>query len=429
MDRRRLIIFTRYPVPGRTKTRLIPALGPDGAAELHRRMTERTLWMARGSGLAKPGCLEICYSGGDLRRMRDWLGETWVYRAQRNGDLGERMAHAIQAGFAAGKRPIVLIGTDCPGLSSAHLRLAFQYLRNHDIVIGPSHDGGYYLLGLRRMVEELFSGIAWGGRRVYAQTLKKAASAGLRIRELPPLPDVDHPQDLDFWYRAERSALSVVIPTRNEEGFIGKTLSHLDGEAEGEWIVVDGGSRDHTVEVAEKAGARVMVTPPGRGTQMNAGARAARGDVLLFVHADTLMPPGYVALIRAALHDPRVVGGYFRMRFFPSTFFLRYLEKTVDLRTRLFRLPFGDQAYFVRASVFALSGGFAEIPLMEDVEFIGRLRRLGRLAHIPSPVKTSARRFVRLGGMRALFRNRLTYLGYILGVSPERLARWYDRGP
>jgi rSAM/selenodomain-associated transferase 2/rSAM/selenodomain-associated transferase 1 len=425
MDRQRLIIFTRYPVPGRTKTRLIPALGREGAAELHRRMTEHTLWVARGGGFAKPGCLEVCYSGGDLLSMRNWLGDPWGYRPQSGGDLGERMAHAFQAGFAAGKRRIVLIGTDCPGLSSAHLRLAFLSLRNHDVVLGPSHDGGYYLLGLRRMVEGLFSGIAWGGRQVYAQTLKKARAAGLLIRVLNPLSDVDHPEDLDFWYRAERSALSVVIPTHNEEDHIGETLSHLDCGAEKEVIVVDGGSRDRTAETAEKSGARVMVSPSGRGIQMNAGARSARGDVLLFVHADSLMPPGYGSLIRTALRDPQVVGGYFRMRFFPSTFFLRYLELTVDLRTRIFRLPYGDQGYFVRASVFALSGGFAEIPLMEDVEFIKRLRRLGRLAYIQSPVKTSARRFERLGAMRALLRNRLTFLGYKLGVSPERLARWY----
>ncbi len=429
MDRRRLIIFTRYPVPGRTKTRLIPALGPEGAAELHRRMTEHTLWAARGSGIAKPGCLEVCYSGGDLLRMRNWLGDPWVYRPQSGGDLGERMGHAFRAGFAAGKRRIVLIGSDCPGLSSAHLSLAFLSLRNYDVVLGPSHDGGYYLLGLRGMAEELFSGIDWGGRQVYAQTLEKAGSAGLLVRELASLPDVDRPQDLDFWHRAEHSALSVVIPTRNEEVHIGKTLSHLDRGSEGEVIVVDGGSRDRTPEVAEKAGARVMITRPGRGIQMNAGARNARGEILLFLHADTLMPSGYVSLIRAALRDPRVVGGYFRMRFFPSTLFLRILEKTVDLRTRLFRLPYGDQAYFVRASVFALSGGFAEIPLMEDVEFIKRMRRLGRLVYLPSPVRTSARRFERLGGIQALVRNRLTFWGYKLGVRPERLARWYYKDP
>jgi rSAM/selenodomain-associated transferase 2 len=224
--------------------------------------------------------------------------------------------------------------------------------------------------------------------------------------------------------------LSIVIPALNEEARIGETLARcLEAGAPSELIVVDGGSRDRTAALAEKAGARVLVSRPGRGSQMNLGAGEAEGDVLLFLHADTLLPEGYDRLIRSAFQDPAVVGGYFRLRFSRSSPLLRYKEGTIDLRTRVFRMPYGDQALFVRAPVFSLAGGFPAIPIMEDVEFVRRLRRMGKLAYVRNAtVSTSARRFARLGMLRATLRNKATFYGYRLGLPPDRLARWYYRG-
>jgi len=429
MARRRLIILTRFPDPGKSKSRLIPVLGPDGAAEIHSRMTEHTLDTALGLGLRRSQSLEVCYTGADEAAMRGWLGAGRHYVLQSEGDLGRRMAHAFGRAFSERRRHVVLIGTDCPALSTAHLRQAFAFLRTTDAVIGPALDGGYYLLGLRRMVPELFTGIPWGGDEVFQRTREKLRRAGLSVRELPPLGDVDTPGDLDTWEKVRTQALSIVIPALNEEARIGETLARcLEAGDPLELIVVDGGSRDRTAAVAQKAGARVLVSHPGRGSQMNLGAGAAKGDILLFLHADTLLPEGYDRLIRSALRTPSVVGGYFRLRFSRSSPLLRYKERTINLRTRVFRMPYGDQALFVRAPVFSLAGGFPDIPIMEDVELVRRLRRMGKLAYVRNAaVSTSARRFTRLGTLRATLRNKATFYGYRLGLSPDRLARWYYR--
>ena len=160
---------------------------------------------------------------------------------------------------------------------------------------------------------------------------------------------------------------------------------------------------------------------------MNSGAETAAGDILLFMHADTLPPRDYVQLIRAAMEDLEVLGGYFRLNFQPSTPYLRFKEKKVSFRTKNFKMPFGDQAYFIRAPIFCEMGGFQEIPLMEDVEFIRRLRTMGKLVYLQAPVVTSSRHFQRRGTLRASIVNKIVYYGYFLGVSPNRLARLYSR--
>jgi rSAM/selenodomain-associated transferase 2/rSAM/selenodomain-associated transferase 1 len=393
-------------------------------------MTEHTLKTALGTDLRRTGSLEICYTGADRAGMQGWLGEGRLYSSQGEGDLGQRMERAMSRAFAQGKRRVVLIGTDCPALSSAHLRQAFSLLRGADAVIGPALDGGYYLLGLRRMHAGIFTQMPWGGDQVFSRTRERLCRAGFSVRELPPLGDVDTPSDLDAWTRVRAQALSIVIPALNEEERIGRTLARcLETETRPELIVVDGGSRDRTAALAEEAGARVLFSRPGRGPQLNRGAGAAAGDILLFLHADTRVPSGYDRLIRSVLRDPSVVGGYFRLGFSRNSPLLRYKQGSIDLRTRVFRMPYGDQALFVRASVFSLAGGFPDIPIMEDVELVLRLRRLGKLAYVrESRVVTSARRFARLGTLRATLRNKITFYGYRLGFSPHRLARWYYRG-
>jgi rSAM/selenodomain-associated transferase 2/rSAM/selenodomain-associated transferase 1 len=391
-------------------------------------MTEHTLSIARVLEKNHPGSLEVHFTGGNESEMGAWLGADLKYVKQGPGDLGDRLQHALKLGFSQGCRRSLVIGTDCPGLSVAHLQAAFDALRKCDAVFGPSLDGGYYLIGLRRMDSRLFQDIPWGGDRVLKKSLAKAHAAGLRVKTLNPLQDVDTPDDLDTWDRCEQQTLSIVIPALNEQDLIRETLLHTAGVEPGERIVVDGGSFDRTVERAEAQGARVVLSSPGRGPQMNLGAENASGSILLFLHADTLLPPDFSGLIRSQLNDPAVIGGYFRLRFIPRTFQMRFKEWTVNLRTRIFRLPYGDQAYFVRASVFHLAQGFPDIPLMEDVDFIRKLRRLGKLVYIPTPVSTSARRFLRYSGFLGTVRNKLTFYGYRIGVPPERLARWYYRG-
>lgn len=187
-----LVVFTRYPEAGRVKTRLIPALGERGSEMLHRKMVELTLAQARAFG----GEVEVHFSGGSHQLMRSWLGKQLQYRKQKGTTLGDRLYNAVAEAFAENNSKVVVIGTDCPGLTTGHIERAFNLLDRSDLVLGPAFDGGYYLIGLKKVVKELFSGIKWGSDLVYRQTIVAAERANLRITELEKLADIDCPSDL-----------------------------------------------------------------------------------------------------------------------------------------------------------------------------------------------------------------------------------------
>lgn len=195
----RLIIFTRYPEPGKTKTRLIPVLGEEGAATLQRQMTESTLAEVKKLSRFYPLSMQVHFAGGNEQLMQDWLGSSIIYRRQTEGDIGCRMASAFQESFEAGMDSIVLIGIDCPELNVQLMVQAFQALDRHDLVLGPARDGGYYLIGLRRFVPELFIGISWSTDEVLQQTQKIIQRLKLAVAYLPLLSDIDRPEDLSLW--------------------------------------------------------------------------------------------------------------------------------------------------------------------------------------------------------------------------------------
>ena len=184
----RIVLFTRYPHAGRAKTRLIPALGPERAAGLHRRLTERTLAAVRAAGLP----FELRVTGAPVAAFRDWLGDVGVV-AQGEGGLGERLDRA------GPPYPTLFIGADAPDLTSALLREAADALGDRRAVIGPAEDGGYWLLGLAEPVAGVFADVAWGTDRVFAQTLKRLSVAGVEPALLPMLADCDRPEDLARW--------------------------------------------------------------------------------------------------------------------------------------------------------------------------------------------------------------------------------------
>jgi rSAM/selenodomain-associated transferase 1 len=186
----RVILFTRYPVAGKAKTRMISALGPQGAADLQRRLTEHVL--ARCAGLP----VEVRYDGADRQTMAQWLGGDLRYRPQGDGDLGTRLHRAFHEAFGAGCDRVIAIGADCPAITARLLRQALRRLGDRDVVIGPADDGGYCLIGLQQACPQLFTAIDWGGARVFDQTMAAAARLGLTAWVLPRLDDVDRPDDL-----------------------------------------------------------------------------------------------------------------------------------------------------------------------------------------------------------------------------------------
>lgn len=219
--------------------------------------------------------------------------------------------------------------------------------------------------------------------------------------------------------------VSVIIPTLNEEARLPKLLEFLAlEEPRPETIVVDGGSLDHTADKAQIWANRLLVTAPGRGHQLNQGAKIARGQILWFLHADSEPPRHSVSKILELLHNrPELLGGAFRLKFDHSTMGLRAIAFGANLRSRMFSMPWGDQGLFVRKSVFWQLGGFPDWPIMEDFAFQRLLSKRGETYLMKEPLITSARRYEKLGTMKAMALNFNTLWWYYRGKSPEEMQK------
>ncbi len=218
--------------------------------------------------------------------------------------------------------------------------------------------------------------------------------------------------------------ISVVIPTLNEESHLEKTLqSIIKQEGDYESYVVDGGSRDNTISIAKRY-TTVISSQRGRAMQMNTGAKACCGDILLFLHADTILPDNAFREIRKRMKDDTVAGGSFYIAFDADTFILRGVSFITRFNFRLFH--FGDQGIFVRRSIFQTLNGYKEMPIMEDYDFYKRLGRQGKVILIRTPVISSARRFIKKGVIRQLLINKFVVLAYWAGVDIQTIKRFYD---
>ncbi|MHC5768255.1 MAG: TIGR04283 family arsenosugar biosynthesis glycosyltransferase [Nostoc sp.] len=225
----------------------------------------------------------------------------------------------------------------------------------------------------------------------------------------------------------DAAKISIIIPAINEAGNIQKAIATTQGSINIEVIVVDGGSSDDTVAIAQSLNVKVISSSPGRAVQMNAGAVAASGDILLFLHADTRLPTGFDEMIRTALQQPGTVAGAFKLRIDASLLSLRWVEWGVNVRSHFYQMPYGDQAIFLTKEVFQQIGGFPELPIMEDFELMRRLKGIGHIVIISTPVVTSARRWLQKGVLKTTLLNQIVIIAYLLAVSPERICSWYRR--
>jgi rSAM/selenodomain-associated transferase 2 len=235
----------------------------------------------------------------------------------------------------------------------------------------------------------------------------------------------------DTTERRNQCHFTIVIPVLNEGDRINALIEHLHNqgfEYSYEIIVVDGDPQGGTVKAIQSEGVVTIATEKGRGRQMNAGAAASSGDILIFLHADTMLPDGALNKISRALDKQDYVGGAFDLKIDSDRLFLKYISVRASLRTRWNRIPYGDQAIFLRKQYFDQIGGFRDIPLMEDVELMRRIKKDGRKIHIlPDKVTTSARRWQRDGALYTTVRNQVLVALFRLGVSPGRLAKYYWR--
>ncbi len=238
--------------------------------------------------------------------------------------------------------------------------------------------------------------------------------------------------------------ISVIIPTLNEAKNIQATLATTQIATNVEVIIVDGGSEDDTVAIAQSEGIKVISSYRGRALQMNAGAAAATGEILLFLHADTHLPAKFDVMVRkifsrsisTSISKPiskpisteTIVAGAFTLKIDAKGIALRLVEWGVKLRSHLFKMPYGDQAIFLKKQTFQEIGGFPELPIMEDFELIRRLQSYGKIAIIPVSVVTSARRWLQKGVFQTTLINQIVIIAYFLGISPESLRSLYRQG-
>lgn len=221
------------------------------------------------------------------------------------------------------------------------------------------------------------------------------------------------------------TSVAVIIPVRNEERMLAERIECLSSLGADEIVIVDGGSSDHSLELLQASGLRWLTSEPGRAVQMNAGAATCEADILLFLHIDTTLDSSHIARTRQAMRDERVVGGRFDVRLSGRYPALRIVSFFINLRSRLSRISTGDQAMFVRRSLFERLGGFPRQPLMEDIELSRRLKRAGKIACLRDRVESSSRRWEERGIVRTVLLMWWLRLRYRLGAEPAALKRHY----
>jgi rSAM/selenodomain-associated transferase 2/rSAM/selenodomain-associated transferase 1 len=450
-----ICLFAKPPRPGEVKTRLARGIGDVAAAEVANAFVFDTLErFTRRPSLR----LVLATTDSDAVEWRDIAGigtgdiAIWP---QGEGDLGARIERVLRR--ALEESPVALaIGADAPDLPLERVDEAIALLAGGDdtarvdAVLVPAEDGGFALLGLRRCPPGLLDDLPWSAAHTFAATRSRLEAAGLRVAMLAPWRDIDEVADLRQLERrlrddaalrdelprtatwlAANPSLAIIVPTLNEVARIDALLEHLIGLfGVDEILVVDGGSTDGTGDrVASYPGVDLLHTAPGRARQMNAGAAAARSEILLFLHADVRLPADAPARVRRTLapssRSPAVAGA-FRIRTLAEgrRGWIRWFLPIADARSRYSRLPYGDQALFLRSETFRAAGGFPEQALMEDLELARRLSRLGRIVVDRGVVEVSGRRFFARPIYYPLAIN-LFPLFYALGVSPARLSRWY----
>jgi len=220
--------------------------------------------------------------------------------------------------------------------------------------------------------------------------------------------------------------ISVVIPTLNEEAHIAKSINSAKSEAF-EVIVVDSGS-DKTADIAQQLECKVITASQGRASQMNAGGREAAGEILLFLHGDTVLPQQFSTEVHKLLSTPQIACGAFGLHIDQPGITVRIIEFCTNIRAKLFSMPYGDQAIFMYKSLFNTVNGYDDVSFLEDVMLVNAIKNHGKIAISDHKVSTSGRRWQKRGIVRTTMINRLIILGFLLGASPKRLDKWYRIG-
>ncbi len=428
-----IVVYAKAPVAGQVKTRLIPKLGEAGATKLHEAFVEDTLAMVSTSADSFDVELHTDVPTGAW----SWPG---VRRVQCAGDLGTKLYATLREALDGGRPFALIIGSDSPTLPTEFLENLAHL--NADVVLGPARDGGFYAIGCRKTHPEMFAGVAWSTANARTQSKEAMERCGLDVAEGREWFDVDEPEDLDLLVQSGPVGrtlevlrdlgvmpgspwLSIVIPTLNEAASIGRTLETVLTLGSGAQVIVaDGQSDDKTVQIARQYPVTILSSSRGRGMQLRTGAERATGEVLWFLHADSIPPSDAHHHIREALQSPEIVGGNFDLLFDGASRAARQLTRIYP-HLRKLGLCYGDSGIFVRREIYRAAGGFRAYPIFEDLDLIKRIRRHGRFLHLNSKIVTSSRRFEGRSFGLTFAKWTSLQIMYWAGVHPEVLGRWY----
>lgn len=428
-----LLIFMRYPQPGRVKTRLAREIGAERAAVLYTRTLRRTLGIA--SDLKHEDrslrIIIFCTPGDPLERLEKEFGGPWTFYPQEGEHLGVRMENAFETAFSMGAGKAVLIGSDIVDIRADDLVDSFKKTQGQTAVLGPARDGGFYLIGLARSCGAPFRFSEWGTADVFSRAEGALANSGMRVATVARRSDLDRPEDIPLTDSDPLlgKSLSVIIPTLHQPEKLSPLIEFLQNRLwPGDEIVVTRGMRSGEIGVISRQDGFVAGNcPTGRGIQQNFGAMLARGDILFFLHDDTIPPADFPYLIRKACCRPDMALGFFRLAFCPTSPALNLIARWANVRSRIFKLPYGDQGLFCRKDVFEKAGGFHHRFLFEDVDLVRHCRKLGSQAILPHPVYSSPERYLRKGTLAASFQNHFLTILHLFGVDEAKLYSMYYR--
>lgn len=457
-----IILFTRIPHAGTTKTRLMPFLKPEECVNLHFAFMADEI--AKICEVADK--LEVFYyedesvTDDDRDEFRSFLIEEvsipFLTSAQRGSTIFERMKNAFGDSFCQQPNSKkLLVGCDLPSLAAEDLKVAFESLEESDIVLCPSEDGGYCLVGMKQFCPTVFDVSGDGGETVLSDTLKKCRESGLRVSFGRVLLDVDLPKDLYRLYKVKNYMVSdslarafldnfdesrfelfgcsglkvsVIVPVFNEEKTIGSFLKNLeDITKKAEVIFVDGGSSDSTVSMLKSSltrNSRLIESSKGRAHQMNEGAKVASGEALMFLHADCIPPKNVVQEVRRVLAYAN--WGCFGVKFDDSDPLMKICQIISNNRIRDRKVVFGDQGIFIKKDLFDEIGGFPEIPIMEDYQLSLTLKERGeKIGVAKGLITTSSRRYHEGGKLAVMWKMNRLRKAYRDGVPIEEISAAY----
>jgi len=423
----------KYPEPGKVKTRLASSIGNENAAIIYNKLVYHTLGIASDFKQENPSVdiFIFFYPPEKQRLMLKKYPGPWEFLPQIGNHLGERMASAYHHVRGRRYRKVVIVGSDIGNIALSDLYRSFQALDEKNAVLGPAEDGGFYLIGFTSPHDRVLRFKSWGTPDVLRRTYDGFKDQGISVAVLRTRRDIDREEDLDVighepWFH---DTVSIIVPFLTERDRLVSLVSTLEPQLwpGDEIIVVKGGEAYNKAIENITPHTRLVFSRKGRGIQMNRGAAVSRGNLLWFLHVDSIPAHNFGYHIRKLSGETQNMLGCFKHAFQSDRFSLKLVSKWANLRTKRLNLPYGDQGLFCKKETFQKIGGFTKRFLMEDVEFVRACKREGRVLIIPYEIYSSPKRYLRKGILRASLENHFLMFLHTLSVDDRRLYRIYYR--